>query len=54
VTLKCYENSGSRISSTVYTEPDGFDGDLTCYSGFPNYWVTANNDDVKSNTVTGW
>ncbi len=57
--IKCYDNGGSRISNTVYTKHDGFDGDLNCYSGFPSYYVTGDSLDgdglsATSNVVNGW
>ncbi|MEO8093310.1 MAG: fibronectin type III domain-containing protein, partial [Pseudolysinimonas sp.] len=53
VGLVCYHRNGQAITGTVYTHPNGWSGDLPCYSGFGNYYVIGNGN-VYSNTVGAW
>lgn len=52
VGVVCYHRNGEAITGTTYTLPNGFDGDLSCYSGYGNYYVIG--DGVRSNTVGAW
>ena len=57
VNVKCYgiNSSGqpnSEITGTTYTVPNGFNGDLQCYSGYGGYYVIG--DGVRSNYIDQW
>jgi hypothetical protein len=58
IQVRCMSTSSSGVKDTPvtgtwYTVPNGFNGDLSCYSGYGGYWVDGpGNDD--SNYISQW